>query len=60
MKPDARELIRAYYEGEGEVKIRNRKDLAGRLEVPLNALRIRAFRLRAKIEECVRACVTGG
>ena len=60
LKPDERELLTDYYQGEKDVKIRNRKALADRLGVPPNALRIRACRLRAKIEECVRACVLGG
>lgn len=57
MAPDARELITSYYQGERDVKIRGRKALAERLGLPPNALRIRACRIRAKIEECVRGCL---
>jgi DNA-directed RNA polymerase specialized sigma24 family protein len=60
LKPDERGLITDYYQGEKDVKIGNRKALADRLGVPLNALRIRACRLRARLEECVRSCVGGG
>ena len=60
LKADERVLITDYYQGEKDVKIRNRKALAGRLDIPPGALRIRACRLRARLEECVRACVSGG
>lgn len=54
MEAPARELLTNYYQGERDVKISKRKALAVRLGVPPNALRIRACRLRAKLEECVR------
>jgi len=52
-----RELIANYYQGEREVKIKNRKELAEALGIPLNALRIRVSRLRDQIEECVNSCL---
>jgi RNA polymerase sigma factor (sigma-70 family) len=52
-----RELITNYYQGERESKIKNRKDLALALGIPLNALRIRVSRLRDQVEECVRTCL---
>ncbi len=52
-----RELIIEYYQEEKRAKIDRRKNLAERLGVPLNALRIRAHRIRAKLEECVHECV---
>ena len=57
LPPEQRELITLYYRGERGAKIEGRRDLARRLGVPLNALRIRASRLRAKLEACVRRCV---
>ena len=49
-----RELITQYYEGgEGAGKIKKRRELALRLGLPLNALRIRACRLREKLEICL-------
>ena len=54
-----RDLIVAYYREEKRNKIEHRKELARRLEIPLNALRIRAHRIRAKLEECVHRCVEG-
>lgn len=55
----SRELITEYYEGDGPSKINRRKELAARLGLPLNALRIRARRLREKLEESMERCLTG-
>ncbi len=52
-----RELIIQYYRMEKGAKIENRKALAERLGIPLNALRIRAHRIKAKVEECARECL---
>jgi len=52
-----RELITNYYQGERDVRIKNRRDLAQALGIPLNALRIRVSRLRDQIEDCVRTCL---
>jgi RNA polymerase sigma factor (sigma-70 family) len=54
-----RTLISEYYVGETDVKIQNRKSLAERLGVPLNALRIRALRIREKLESCVERHLRG-
>jgi RNA polymerase sigma factor (sigma-70 family) len=48
-----RDLIGQYYLGETGVKIQNRRRLADRLGIALNALRIRALRIREKLEACV-------
>jgi DNA-directed RNA polymerase specialized sigma24 family protein len=50
----SRALITEYYKGgEGSGKINKRKELALNLGLPLNALRIRACRLREKLEICL-------
>jgi len=49
----SRELITEYYEGDATAKINRRKELAAKLGMPINALRIRACRLRQKLEECM-------
>lgn len=54
---ESRELIVEYYREERTAKIVSRKGLAERLGIPLNALRIRAHRIRSRLEECVRECV---
>src|SRR5687767_5350475 len=53
----SRELIVTYYRGEGSYRIRQRHQLAVELGIPLNALRIRVHRLRARLEECVKGCL---
>lgn len=51
---DQRTLILEYHQGDGRDRIENRRRIAGQLDVPLNALRIRVHRIRARLEECVR------
>jgi DNA-directed RNA polymerase specialized sigma24 family protein len=55
---DQRSLMVDYYTGEGGRRIRNRKKLARRLGIAMNALRIRAYRLRSQLEDCVRDCAS--
>lgn len=52
-----RELIIEYYEDEGRARVDERKMLAARLGISLNALVNRAKRTRDKLEECVTRCV---
>ena len=54
-----RELILRYYVGNERVKIENRRSFAQGLGITLNALSIRACRIRDKLEECVRRCNGG-
>ena len=54
-----RDLIIRYYTGEKAAKIANRKYIAEELGVSLNALGIRAFRIREKLEACVKKCLAG-
>jgi len=51
-----RELIAGYYSGEQRVKIDNRREMAARLGITVNALSIRAFRLRERLEDCIHKC----
>jgi hypothetical protein len=53
--PD-RDLILGYYCGEQRTKIENRRGLAATLRLSVNALSIRACRIRNKLELCVRQC----
>lgn len=50
------ELILEYYRGEQREKIEHRSQMAARLDLSMNALSIRACRIRAKLEACVKAC----
>jgi DNA-directed RNA polymerase specialized sigma24 family protein len=49
-----RELILEYYRGEQRAKIEGRSQLAARLGLTMNALSIRACRIRDKLETCLR------
>ncbi len=59
LSTDNRELILEYYQGEKGEKIQNRKKLMDRLGVPVNTLRMRALRLRERLQSCVEDCVSG-
>jgi len=58
LSADNRELILQYYQGEKSEKIQNRKKLMERLGVPVNTLRMRALRLRERLQGCVEECLT--
>lgn len=51
------QFIVAYYQGEKRDKIENRRRLAQNLDIPQNALRSRAVRLRGKLESCITKCL---
>jgi len=51
-----REIITRYYFGEERVKIENRRALAASLNITVNALSIRACRIRDRLEDCVGKC----
>lgn len=55
---ESRTLILNYHYDERRAKIDRRRQLADGLGIPLNALRIRAHRIRAVLEKCVRKCLT--
>jgi DNA-directed RNA polymerase specialized sigma24 family protein len=55
----SRKLILGYYSDEGRAKIDHRIKIAEALSIPLNALRIRAHRIRTKLEECLKNCLEG-
>jgi RNA polymerase sigma factor (sigma-70 family) len=52
-----RNLIVSYYFGEKSMKIQRRKELADQFGISINALRIRAHRIREELEACVAGCV---
>jgi hypothetical protein len=58
LEPQDRELICEYYQGERRWKIENRRQLAMRCGASLNALAIRACRIRGVLENCVRRCMS--
>jgi citrate lyase gamma subunit len=54
------EIITRYYVGKERVKIEHRRALAEELGVTMNALSVRACRIRDKLEGCVRQCIGAG
>lgn len=56
--PANRKLVLEYYHGEKRAKIDHRRKLAEQYGIALNALRIRAHRIRASLQECVEDCLS--
>ena len=50
------EMIQQYHQHDGGAKIEQRKKLAAQLNIPLNALRIRTYRIRQELEACILNC----
>lgn len=53
LSAEDRRLLLRYYEGEGQVRIENRRRLAAEHGMSLNTLRVRMFRLRAELERAL-------
>jgi RNA polymerase sigma factor (sigma-70 family) len=60
LPPESFYLITRYHQEEEAPNKARRKELAQSLGIPLNALRIRAYRIRVAIEECVEKCLEHG
>lgn len=58
LTPHNRELLLEYYRESEGGKIEHHKEMARRLGVAVNALRIRMCRLRATVKECMRECLS--
>ena len=52
-----RDLILQYYQEEKQAKIDHRNELARRLRIGLNALRIQVYRIRVRLQKCVVECL---
>jgi RNA polymerase sigma factor (sigma-70 family) len=57
LSKENRDLVLAYYLEEKGAKIDHRKQLAEHLGIALNALRIRAFRIRSELHSCLLECL---
>jgi DNA-directed RNA polymerase specialized sigma24 family protein len=55
LQPEERRLVLHYHDEEN--RIRGRRELAAELGIRLNALRIRAHRLRRRLETCIEGCL---
>ena len=56
LEAEDRQLILDYYQGEQREKIERRRTLAASLGLTMNALSIRACRIRNRVEACLRSC----
>ena len=56
LSPENLHLIVQYYQEDRHAKVKARGDLAAQLGIALNALRIRAHRIRVRLEGCVEEC----
>jgi DNA-directed RNA polymerase specialized sigma24 family protein len=57
LSAENRDLIIQYYQGDKSEKIANRKKLTELLGIPVNTLRMRALRLREKLQDCMEKCL---
>jgi DNA-directed RNA polymerase specialized sigma24 family protein len=57
LTPENRRLVLEYYKEEKQAKIVHRRQLAAQLGIAVNALRIRAHRIRAGLQSCVETCL---
>jgi DNA-directed RNA polymerase specialized sigma24 family protein len=56
LKPDQRDLAIEYYRDSQRERIERRRALAERLGITMNALALRASRIRNTLEACVESC----
>lgn len=57
LTPRNRELVSQYYQGEKNIKIELRKELARRLGIKLPILRLQAHRIRINLKNCIQNCM---
>lgn len=55
--PDKRELILGYYAKEKQAKIDHRNELAQKFGITVETLRVRVFRIRESLAECIQRCL---
>ncbi|HKP13407.1 MAG TPA: hypothetical protein VJZ91_14905, partial [Blastocatellia bacterium] len=58
LTPANRDMVLQYYQENKQAKIDHRKKLATGLGIGLNTLRIRAYRIRARLEQCMDECLS--
>jgi DNA-directed RNA polymerase specialized sigma24 family protein len=57
LSAEERELILAYFKDDKDSQIKNRKNLAAQLGMTIHALRVRVFRIRQKLGNCISVCM---
>ena len=56
LEPEQRLIIRAYY-GDEATKKKLRNELAQKLDISVEVLRVRIYRLRITLKDCVKRCL---
>ena len=54
---DKRDLILGYYAMDKQAKIEHHKEMAERLGISVETLRVKAYRIRGKLEQCIERCL---
>ena len=57
LSAETREMLMTYYAKEKQAKIDQRSELARRLGISVETLRVRVYRVRASLEECIERCL---
>jgi RNA polymerase sigma factor (sigma-70 family) len=57
LRKDKRELILDYYAKDKQAKIDHRTEMAERLGITVETLRVKAYRIRATLEQCLERCL---
>jgi DNA-directed RNA polymerase specialized sigma24 family protein len=57
LAPNSRKLIERYYAADKRAKIDLRKRIAAEFGIGINTLRLRALRIREKLQTCIEQCV---
>lgn len=60
LSAETRNLILHYYQGDKGDKIKNRKSLTELLGIPASTLRMRALRVRERLQLCAESCLHSG
>lgn len=55
---ERRALVLRYYEGSGQIKIHGRQGIADAMGLSMNSLRIRVYRIRQELEDCMKRSET--
>jgi len=59
LSEEDRALLLREYGAKGRTQAERRKALADELGISLNALRIRVYRIRVALKECIEKCIQG-
>jgi DNA-directed RNA polymerase specialized sigma24 family protein len=57
LQPQSRDVVVRYYQMHGHNRADEREAMSAQMQIPLNLLRVRAFRIRRKLGECLDACL---